>query len=184
MRSIFTSITFRVFIVSSCIVLGGALYEALAVWPLVASDPPRSLSVANQVLAVAGRAGMFFWSWATPGVGLVGLAALATSFGTPRPHMIWRIASIVLLLLVVAWTLLYFRPTIVSLVVGHGGGQPDDVIAAQMHRWVLLNWVRIAATALSILMGARVLTSMSPFPASTALVGSVEAPNHVSPGLR
>jgi hypothetical protein len=161
MRSIFTSLTFRVFLVGSCIVLGGALYEALAVWPLVAADPPRSLAATNQVLAVARLAGMFFWSWATPGVGLVALAALFTSFGTPRPYMTWRIASSVLLLLVVAWTLLYFRPTIVSLVVSHGGGQPDDVIAAQMRRWVLLNWVRIAATAVSILMGARVLTSMS-----------------------
>jgi hypothetical protein len=183
MRSIFISLTFRVFLVWTCIVLGGALYEAVAVWPLVAADPPRSLAATNQVLAVAGRAGMFFWSWATPGAGLVGLAALVTSVGTPRPHTIWRMASTLLLLLVVAWTLLYFRPTIVSLVVGHGGGQPDDVIAAQMRRWVLLNWVRIAATAVSIVMGACALTSKSLFPAGTALGRGAEPPNYSSPGL-
>ncbi|HKV81923.1 MAG TPA: hypothetical protein VJP02_27500 [Candidatus Sulfotelmatobacter sp.] len=157
MRSILTSLTFLVFLVWSCIVLGGGLYEAIAVWPLVAADPPRSLAVTNQVLAVAGRAGMFFWSWATPGLGLVGLAALLTSFGTPRPHRTWRIASTVLLLVTVAATFLYFRPTIISLVVNHGGGQPGDEIAAQMRRWVMLNWVRATAVAVSIGMGVRAL---------------------------
>jgi hypothetical protein len=157
MRSILTSLTFWVFLVWSCIVLGGGLYEAVAVWPLVAADPPRSLAATNQVLAVAGRAGMFFWSWATPVLGLVGLAALLTSFGTPRPQRTWRIASTVLLLAAVAATLLYFRPTIIRLVVDHGGGQPDDEVAAQMRRWVVLNWLRITAVAVSIGMGVRAL---------------------------
>ena len=157
MRSSLTSLTFWAFVVWSCVVLGGGLYEAVAVWPLVASDPPRSLAAANQVLAVPARAGMFFWSWATPGLGLVALAALLTSFGTPRRHMTWRIASIVLLLVTVVATFLYFRPTIISLVVGHGGGQPEEVVAAQMHLWVMLNWVRAAAVAVSIGMALRAL---------------------------
>jgi hypothetical protein len=157
MRSILTSVTFWVFVVWSCVVLGGSLYEAIAVWPLVASDPPRTLAATNQVLAVPDRAGMFFWSWATPGLGLVALVSLLTSFGTPRPHITWRIASTVLLLIVVAATLLYFRPTIIGLVVGHGGGRPDDEIAAQMHQWVMLNWVRVTAVAVSVAMGMRAL---------------------------
>jgi hypothetical protein len=37
MRPILTSLTFLVFVVWSCVVLGGGLYEAVAVWPLVAS---------------------------------------------------------------------------------------------------------------------------------------------------
>jgi hypothetical protein len=157
MRSILISLTFWVFVVWSCVVLGGSLYEAVAVWPLVASDPPRSLAATNQVLAVPSRAGMFFWSWATPGLGLVALAALLTSFGTPRPHMTWRIASTMLLLVAVAATLLYFRPTIISLVVDHGGGRPDGEIAAQMRRWVMFNWVRVTAVAVSVGMGVRTL---------------------------
>jgi len=157
MRSILTSLTFWVFVVWSCVVLGGSLYESVAVWPLVASDPPRSLAATDQVLDVAGRAGMFFWSWATPGLGLVALAALSTSFGTRRPHLTWRIASTVLLLIVIVATLLYFRPTIIRLVVDHGGGQPDDEIAAQMRQWVMFNWVRITAVAVSIGMGVRAL---------------------------
>src|SRR5580704_13045232 len=157
MRSILISLTFWVFLVWSCVVLGGSRFVAVTVWPLVASDPPRSLAATNQVLAVAKRAGMFFWSWATPGLGLVGLAALLTSFGTPQPHMTWRIASTMLMLVAVAATFLYFRPTIISLVVDHGRGQPDDEIAAQMRRWVMLNWVRATATAVSIGMGVRAL---------------------------
>jgi hypothetical protein len=157
MRSILTPVTLWVFLIWSCVVLGGGLYESVAVWPLVAADPPRSLAATNQVLSVAERAGMFFWSWATPGLGLFGLVALLTSFGTPRAHMTWRIASAVVMLIVVAATFLYFRPTIISLVVDHGGGQPDNEIAAQMRRWVMLNWVRAAATAVSIGMAVRAL---------------------------
>jgi hypothetical protein len=157
MRSILTSLTFWVFLVWSCIVLGGSLYESAAVWSLVAADPPRSLAATNPVLAVPARAGAFFWSWATPGLGLVGLAALFTSFGTPRQQMTWRIASTVLTLIVVAATFLYFRPTIIGLVVGHGGGRPDDEIAAQMRQWVMLNWARQTAIAVSICMAVRAL---------------------------
>jgi hypothetical protein len=61
------------------------------------------------------------------------------------------------LLVAIAAILLYFRPTIISLVVDHGGGQPDDEIAAQMRRWVMLNWVRITAVAVSIGMVVRAL---------------------------
>jgi hypothetical protein len=157
MRSILTSLTFWVSLVWSCVILGGSLYESTAVWSLVAADPSRSLAATNPVLAVPERAGAFFWSWATPGLGLVGLAALFTSFGTPRPQMTWRIVSIVLMLVVVVTTFLYFRPTIISLVVGHGGGQPDDVIAAQMRQWVMLNWARQTALAVSICMAVRAL---------------------------
>jgi hypothetical protein len=106
MRSILISFTFRFFLVWACVVFGGGLYEAVAVWPLVAADPPRSLAATNQVLDVAARAGMFFWSWATPGLGLVALAALLTSFGTPGPQKTWRTASTVLLLIAVATTFL------------------------------------------------------------------------------
>jgi hypothetical protein len=157
MRSILTSLTFWFFLVWSCVVLGGSLYESAAVWTLIAADLPRSLAATNQALAVPERAGMLFWSWATPGLGLVGLVALLTSFGVPQPDRTWRIASIVLMLVVVAATFLYFRPTIIGLVVGHGGGQPDDEIAAQMRRWVMLNWVRVTALAVSVGMGVRAL---------------------------
>lgn len=157
MRSSLSPLTLWVFVVWSCIILGAGLYEAVVVMPLIACDLPRSLATASPLLVVSERAGMYFWSTATPGLGLVALAALLTGFGTPRPHMIWRIASTALLLIVVAATLLYFRPAIVNLVVHHGGGQPDDEIAARMHRWVMLNWVRVAATAVSVGMGVRAL---------------------------
>lgn len=161
MRSTLASPIFCVFVIWSCLVLGGSLYEATAVWPLVASDPPRTLAATNPVLAVPSRAGMFFWSWVTPVLGLVALAALLTSFGTPRPRSTWRIASAALVLVAVAATLLYFRPTIVSLVVDGGGGRTADEIAADMHRWVMLNWLRVVTLAASIVIGARALLSRS-----------------------
>jgi hypothetical protein len=157
MRSILPPLTMWVFVVWSCFILGGSVYEAVVVMPLFTSDPPRSLAADSPLRVVLKRAGMFFWSTATPGLGLVALAALLTSFSTPQPQMTWRIASTGLLLIVLAVTLLYFKPAIVNLVVHHGGGRPDAVIAAQMRRWVTLNWVRVAAVAVSIGMGVRAL---------------------------
>jgi hypothetical protein len=157
MRAILTPLTMWVFVVWSCFILGGSIYEAVVVMPLLASDPPRSLAAGSPLLVVLKRAGTFFWSTATPGLGLVAIAALLTSFSTPQPQMTWRIASTGLLLIVLAVTLLYFKPAIVNLVVHHGGGQPEDVITAQLRRWIMLNWVRIAAVAVSIGTGMRAL---------------------------
>jgi len=61
------------------------------------------------------------------------------------------------MLIATAATLLYFRPTIIGLIVHHGGGQPADEIAAQTDRWVTLNWLRVTTVAVSVGMGVRAL---------------------------
>jgi len=157
MRLILASVTFWLFVVWSCFILGAGVYEALVVEPFWAGAAPTSLMASNPLLVVPERAGMVFWSTVTPGLGLVALAALLTSFGTPRPHMTWRIASTGLALFTILVTAVYFVPTIIKMVAHHGGGLPDDVVVAEVKRWVVLNWFRVAAMVVSIGMGIRAL---------------------------
>lgn len=88
----------------------------------------------------------------------IALAAFFTSFLTPRRQMVWRLASTGLFLLTTFATRAYFRPSIINMVVYHGAGQTDDVLAASAKMWVSLNWVRAGAVAVSLGLGLRALT--------------------------
>jgi hypothetical protein len=108
-------------------------------------------------LQVHVRAGHVFWQYFTPALGLIAVLALLTSFGAPARHLAWRIAATGLLLLVSVATLLYFRPALIELVVNHGAGLTPESLAAEVRRWVVLDWVRTTAVAASLGMGIRAL---------------------------
>jgi hypothetical protein len=57
------------------------------------------------------------------------------------------IASSTCAVLAVAWTLAYFRPTIVRFLEKGGGNTPADRIRSQARRWIRLNWIRTAMVA-------------------------------------
>jgi hypothetical protein len=88
----------------------------------------------------------------------IALATLFTSFVTPRRHRAWRLASTGLFLLATLATLTYFRPSIINMVVYHGAGQTDHVLADNARMWAALNWVRIGAVVVSLGLGLRALT--------------------------
>jgi hypothetical protein len=94
----------------------------------------------------------------TPGLGIVAVAAFLTSFGMPQKEMIWRLAGTGLFLVMTIATLVYFRPSIINMVVHHGAGRSGDALATGAQMWVALNWLRIAVVAASLGMGLRALT--------------------------
>lgn len=159
MYSTLSSFTLWAFVLAATFLLGAGLYEELVVVPFWAADAPRSLFEGNPLLRVQIRAGHVFWSTITPGVALLAIAALLTSFGLPPRQMLWRIGSTGLLLIVTAATLAYFRPSAINLVVHHGAGRPADMIAAAARTWSSLNWLRIAGVTVSLGMGVRALFS-------------------------
>ena len=116
MRSI-SSVALWLFVVGIALSLGAGLYENLVVVPFWSTGAPGSLAEGNPLLEVQVRAGRVFWSVFTPGVGFMALLALATSFGTPPRHLAWRVAASGLFLMVSIATLVYFRPTIIGMVV-------------------------------------------------------------------
>lgn len=151
------SLTLWIFVIGTAFILGAGLYEALVVVPFWSAGAPASLAEGNPLLRVPMRAGQVFWPFFTPALGLISLLALATSFGTPPRHMVWRVSATGLLLLVSIATLAYFRPAIIGMVVNHGAGRTPEALATEARRWVALNWVRVAAVAASLAMGIRAL---------------------------
>lgn len=154
---IIASISLWFFVIGTAFTLGAGLYEALVVVPFWSAGAPASLAEGNPLLQVPIRSGQVFWPYFTPALGLIALITLITSFGTAPHHQVWRVAASGLLLLVTITTLAYYRPVIIGMVIYHGSGSTPEALAAQAHRWVALNWLRILAVAASLAMGIRAL---------------------------
>jgi hypothetical protein len=151
------SFTLWLFVLGTAFILGAGLYEALVVVPFWSADAPASLAEGNPLLKVPIRSGQVFWPFFTPALGVIALLALVTGFGTPSRHFVWRLAATGLLLIVSIMTLVYFRPTIIRMVIDHGAGRTPEALGEQASRWVALNWVRVLAVAASLAMGVRAL---------------------------
>ena len=49
----------------------------------------------------------------------------------------------------VAWTLTYFRPTVVRFLEQQGNNAPAERLQAEARRWIVLNWIRVALITVS-----------------------------------
>ena len=136
-------ITLWLFVIALGVDLGAGVYEARIVVPLWAGGVPATLAEGNPFARVAIDAGMRFWAYVTTAVGILAVAALVFGLRTAPPQRTWRTVAAIAELCVVAMTLLYFRPTLVRLFMGHGAGLSDATIASTVHRWVALSWARI-----------------------------------------
>ena len=139
-------ITLWLFVIGLGIDLGAGIYETRIVVPLWANGIPDSLADGNPYRRVAIDAGMRFWAYVTSTVAVLALLALAFGFHVPAPQRVWRMSAAIAELAVVASTLLYFRPTLVRLFVGHGAGLASAEVTSIVRRWVLLNRLRIVVS--------------------------------------
>ena len=128
------------------VVFGASVYEALVVHPAWSRKPPESFR--GFVGTPVSRMDLpRFWVpvaplYALSGLGTLGLALLSGSHGEAI------IVSAVCAIAVVAWTLLYFRPTIERFLTG-GGNIPPERLQVEARRWIGLNWVRVGLIAIS-----------------------------------
>jgi hypothetical protein len=132
------------FVIALGIDLGAGIYEARIVVPLWASGVPGTLAEGNPFARVAIDAGMRFWAYVTSAVALLAILSLLSGFVAPAAQRAWQTFASLLELVAVAMTLLYFRPTLVRLFMGHGVGLSAETIAFTVHRWVLWSKIRIA----------------------------------------
>jgi hypothetical protein len=151
-------ITLWLFVISLGLDLGAGVYEARIVVPLWAGGIPETLAAGNPYGQVAINAGIHFWAYTTSAVALCAILALIFGFSTPARQRAWRTTAAVLELGAVAMTLLYFRPTLVRLFMGHGGGLAGAVIASTVSRWVMWSRVRIAVSAAAWCAALQALT--------------------------
>lgn len=151
-------ITLWLFVIVLGLNLGAGMYEARIVVPLWARGVPETLAEGNPYGRVAIDAGIRFWAYVTSMVAVLAVLTLVFGITTPGAQRVWRISAAVAELGVVASTLLYFRPTLVRLFMGHGAGLSPDVIATTVHRWVLWSNVRIVVSLAAWCAALRALT--------------------------
>ena len=142
-------LTLWLFVIALGLDLGAGIYEARVVVPLWAGGVPDTLAAGNPYARVAIDAGVGFWAYMTSAVAISAVLALIFGLFAPHTGRLWRTAATLVELCVVAWTLLYFRPTLVRLFMGHGVGLSADQVAASVHRWVTLSRGRIALSFLA-----------------------------------
>jgi hypothetical protein len=128
------------------VVFGAGVYESLVVHPAWSRKPPESF--VGFVAAISAVNLGAFWAPAAPLWALSGLGAwgVALSVGSPPVPLTVSVACAVL---VFVWTLVYFRPLIVRFLGAGGGNASAERLQAEARQWVLLNWIRVALTAVS-----------------------------------
>ena len=129
------------------LVFGATVYEALVVHPAWSRKPPESF-VAFMGTPVGRMNIAAFWIPVAP---LFALSALASVGAAAMQGMLnlMLIASAACAVTVVAWTLIYFRPTITRFLEQQGGNAPAERLQSEARRWIVLNWVRVALVAVS-----------------------------------
>ena len=141
--------------------LGAGFYEARVVVPLWADAVPATLAAGNPYGRVAIDAGIHFWAYVTPIVAILAVLALLAAIWSGGPQRTWQIGAAIVELVAVAMTLLYFRPTLVRLFLGHGAGLTAAAITSTVHRWVWWSRVRIVVSLGAWLAALRALSVSS-----------------------
>ena|SRR6185312_820481 len=133
--------------VMASLVFGASVYETLVVHPAWSRKPPDSFRgfMGEPVSRMNIPA---FWMPVAPLYALSALAALGLAFlaGSQGTALTVSTACAVA---AVAWTLLYFRPTIERFLVTGGGDTPPEHLQIAAHRWIQRNWIRTALVAIS-----------------------------------
>jgi hypothetical protein len=128
--------------VMASLVFGASVYETVVVHPAWSREPPESF--AGFVGAPVSRMNIpVFWVPVAPLYASSAIAALVAAFmaGTQALPLLLSAACAVA---GVAWTLVYFRPTIARFLEEGGGDASDAQLRSAAKRWILLNYVRVA----------------------------------------
>ncbi len=129
------------------LVFGASVYETLVVHPAWSRMPPESFRgfVGTPVSRMNIPA---FWIPVAPLYALSALAALSLAFlaGNQGLDLIVSTACAVA---GVAWTLVYFRPTIQRFLEAEAGNAPTERLHIEVRRWIQLNWIRVGLVAIS-----------------------------------
>lgn len=129
------------------LVFGAGMYEGFVVHPAWSRKPPESF-VAFMSAPISRLNIGAFWKPVAPLYALSSLGALALAFrvGLQGAPLILSSACAVA---GVAWTLVYFRPTIERFLEKGGENASADRLQSEARRWILLNWIRMALVAVS-----------------------------------
>jgi hypothetical protein len=147
-----------IFVIVLGIEIGAGLYETLVVLPTWTPDPLASYRHSIEFPQYAITAGPRFWMFQTPFLGLVSLITMITGLRTNSEHRKWRLIGAGLALLVVAATLTWFVPNLLSLIGEGVTRMSGDQITSVTSLWVRLNWLRVVVYSAAWLAGLKAMT--------------------------
>src|ERR671927_415786 len=120
-RQLIAQIVLWLFIFSSSIQMGGAVYETFVITHLWAGAPPESVTGWNPVPQYAIEP-VRFWGRASPLYGLVTLALLIAAWFMPKASRKWALVAGICTLVVIVSTVLFFVPILRETMFTRGAG--------------------------------------------------------------
>lgn len=151
------------FVILMGIELGAGLYESRVVVPLWAGAPPESVWELSDLMRSHPQymmnAGLRFWRFTTPPLGLLAVANLVAGWGDRGGHRKWLLASAAAVIVLVAVTFIYFVPALGELFESRRLGLSGEEVARGARLWATLNWARAAVYLLAWLAALRALTT-------------------------
>jgi hypothetical protein len=160
-RQLISQVILWLFIFSSSIQMGGAVYESFVITPLWAGSPPESVTGWNPVPQYAIEP-VRFWGRASPLYGLVTLAILIAAWFMPKAGRRWTLVAGVCALIAILSTLLFFVPILRETIFTRGAGLSGAEISSKVYQWVNWNWPRMVLVFVGWLAGVRALGLLSP----------------------
>ncbi len=141
--------------ISFICVLGGAVYEHIAVIPTWSAAPPRSLSMYQ------GEYGLhpeYFWMAIHPVTLLLLIGALITNWKNSRRKHILIVLGTYFLILVI--TTIYFVPELISITHTPYQDNVDESLVARSSQWEMLSIIRMLVLAVLCYILLSTLTKM------------------------
>lgn len=159
-RQLIARIVLWLFIFSSSIQMGGAVYESCVINPLWAGSPPESVTGWNPVPQYAIDPARF-WKRASPLYALVTLAVLIVAWFMPKLSRRWALVAGICTLVVTLSTVLFFVPILRQTIFTRGAGLSAEEISTKAHQWVNWNWARMVLVLVGWIAGVRALSLLS-----------------------
>lgn len=124
--------------ISFVVVIGGAVYEHLALVPVWTSAVPASLSVFQGEYRLTPEK---FWMLIQPITIVLLLIALIANWATDRRMLV--VGTLIGYVIVLGVTALYFVPELMALTQTSFSETVDAALTARANRWELLSLVRL-----------------------------------------
>jgi hypothetical protein len=135
-----------VYLWAMMLLLGAIVLETFMIYPNIFHDPPRSLELAMEFMAVRGPADFFpplgFVSW------VAGAAALVLAWRT-EPARWWILLSVVMIVADGLVSMLFFWPRNEIMFVEGAAVHPAEVLRQTAREFQTLHWSRLAFNAAS-----------------------------------
>lgn len=132
-----TRVVLWIWVVTTGILIGGAIYEGIVLLPLWANSPPDSVRAWQ-----LGVPQVRFFGFVTPFYGVCSLALLILSFRMPSGVKKLALAAGASGVVVVIWTFLFFVPILQQTQATGGTGMSSDEIVTLTNRFVSWNYLR------------------------------------------